>query len=49
MYKIYFTEQALNDLDKLKSDGLSGKVKVLLDVVRENPYQCEDYSNVDAL
>ena len=49
MYKIYFTKQALNDLDKLKSAGLSGKAKVLLDVVRENPYQCEDYSNVDAL
>ena len=39
MYKIYFTKQALNDLDKLKSAGLSGKAKVLLDVVRENPYQ----------
>ncbi len=39
MYKIYLTKQALNDLEKLKSAGLSGKAKVLLDVVRENPYQ----------
>lgn len=39
MYKIYFTKQALNDLEKLKAAGLSGKAKVLLDVVRENPYQ----------
>ena len=39
MYKIYFTKQALNDLEKLKSAGLSGKDKVLLDVVRKNPYQ----------
>ena len=26
-------------MDKLKSAGLSGKAKVLLDVVRGNPYQ----------
>ena len=26
-------------MEKLKSAGLSGKAKVLLDVVRENPYQ----------
>lgn len=39
MYKIYFTKQALNDLENLKAAGLSGKAKVLLDVVRENPYQ----------
>ena len=39
MYKIVFTKQALKDLDNLKKSGLSSKVKVLVDVIRENPYQ----------
>ena len=39
MYKIVFTKQALKDLDNLKKSGLSSKAKVLVDVIRENPYQ----------
>ena len=39
MYKIVFTKQALKDLENLKKIGISNKAKVLVDVVRENPYQ----------
>ena len=39
MYKIVFTKQALKDLDNLKKSGISAKVKVLVDIIRENPYQ----------
>ena len=39
MYRIYFTKQALKDLDKLKTAGLSQKAKNLVDVIRSNPYQ----------
>lgn len=34
MYKIVFTEQALKDLEKLKSANISLKAKVLVDVIR---------------
>ena len=39
MYKIVFTKQALKDLDNLKKSGLSPKAKVLVDVIKKNPYQ----------
>ena len=39
MYKIVFTKQALKDLDNLKKSRISAKAKVLVDIVRENPYQ----------
>ncbi|MBO5176690.1 MAG: Txe/YoeB family addiction module toxin [Lachnospiraceae bacterium] len=39
MYRIVFTKQALKDLENLKKIGISNKAKVLVDVVRENPYQ----------
>lgn len=39
MYKIVFTKQALKDLEKVKKIGISNKAKVLVDVIRENPYQ----------
>ena len=39
MYKIVFTKQALKDLDNLKKSGLSSKAKLLVDMIRENPYQ----------
>ena len=39
MYKIVFTKQALNDLEKLKKAGISTNAKKLVDVIRENPYQ----------
>lgn len=39
MYKIFFTKQALKDLEKLKAANISRKAKVLVDLIRENPYQ----------
>lgn len=39
MYKIVFTKQALKDLDNLKKSGISAKAKVLVDIIRDNPYQ----------
>ena len=39
MYKIVFTKQALKDLSKLKSANVSQKAKILVDLIRENPYQ----------
>ena len=39
MYKIFYTKQALKDLDNLKKSGISAKAKALVDIIRENPYQ----------
>lgn len=39
MYKIVFTKQALKDLENLKQANISNKAKVLVDLLRENPYQ----------
>ena len=39
MYKIVFTKQALKDVENLKMSGISTKAKILVDIIRENPYQ----------
>lgn len=39
MYKVYFTKQALKDIDRLKASNISQKAKALIDFIRENPYQ----------
>lgn len=39
MYKIFYTKQAIKDLEKLKAANISQKAKVLVDLIRENPYQ----------
>ncbi len=39
MYKIVYTKTSLKDVPKIKSAGLDGKVKALLDIIREKPYQ----------
>lgn len=39
MYKIFYTKQALKDLDRLKASNISHKAKALVDVIRLNPYQ----------
>ncbi|MBO5247412.1 MAG: Txe/YoeB family addiction module toxin [Eubacterium sp.] len=39
MYKIVYTKQALKDLENLKKSGISNKAKVLVDVIKVNPYQ----------
>ena len=39
MYKIVFTRQALKDLEKLKKSSVVSKAKVLINIIRQNPYQ----------
>ena len=39
MYRIYYTKQAMKDLENLNAANISQKVKILVDLVRENPYQ----------
>ena len=39
MYSISFTKKAINDIPRLKASKLENKAKVLIDLLRENPYQ----------
>lgn len=39
MYKIVYRNQVVKDIPKIKSIGLSEKVKRLIEVIKENPYQ----------
>ena len=39
MYQIYFTKAALKQLPNLKAAKLDGKVKALIEILKENPYQ----------
>ena len=39
MYSIVYTRRAKSDIAKLKTAGLDKKVKSLIDLLRENPYQ----------
>ena len=39
MYKVYYTKQALKDIEKLKNANISQKAKALVKLIRENPYQ----------
>lgn len=39
MYKVYYTKQALKDIEKLKNANISQKAKALVELIRENPYQ----------
>lgn len=39
MYKIFYTKQALKDLDKLKSANIAPKARMLIDLIRDDPYR----------
>lgn len=39
MYKIVYTKAAVKDIPKLKAAHLDIKAKVLIEVIKENPYQ----------
>lgn len=39
MYKIEYRKKVIKDIEKIKSSGLDKKVKNLIDILRENPYQ----------
>lgn len=39
MYTIKYTKAAVKDIPKLKATHLDSKAKLLIDLIRENPYQ----------
>ncbi len=39
MWELYFTKQAKKDANKLAAAGLKEKATILLEILRENPYQ----------
>lgn len=39
MYKIVYTKKVVKDIPKIKEVGLAEKVKRLIELVKENPYQ----------
>ncbi len=39
MYRVVYTKAAAKDIPKLKGAGLADKAKVLIDLLRENPFQ----------
>ena len=39
MWRVVFTKQALKDAKKLSAAGLKSNAEMLLDILRENPYQ----------
>lgn len=38
-YNIIYTKEALKDIPKLKSAHLDNKAKMLIEVIKENPFQ----------
>lgn len=39
MYRITYAKAAIKDIPNIKAAHLDGKVKALLDVIRENPFK----------
>ena len=39
MYKIVYRKRAIKDIPNIKSAGLAEKVKNLVEILRENPFQ----------
>lgn len=39
MYKIIYTKNAVEDVQRLKSVELDKKAKILIEIIKENPYQ----------
>ena len=39
MYKIVYRKEAIKDIQKIKQNGLSIKVKNLIDIIKKNPFQ----------
>ena len=39
MYKIVYRKKAIKDIPNLKNTGLDNKVKNLIDILRNNPFQ----------
>lgn len=45
-YKIVYFKKAIKDIPKLKKAGLNNKVKNLIEVIKENPYQTPPYKKL---
>lgn len=39
LYKIVYRKKAIKDIQKAKSIGLDNKIKSLIDLIKENPFQ----------
>ena len=39
LYKIVYRKKAIKDIPKAKSIGLDNKIKSLIDLIKENPFQ----------
>lgn len=39
MYELYFTKQAQKDAEKIKEAGLKNKAELLLEIIKNNPFQ----------
>lgn len=39
VYKIVYRKKVIKDIPKIKSIGLGDKTKILIDLIKENPYQ----------
>lgn len=39
MYSIVYTKKAISDIPKLKNAKLDKKAKLLIDIIKNNPYQ----------
>jgi len=39
MYDVYYTKQAVKDLEKLKQAGLAAKAKKMIEIIKKKPYQ----------
>ena len=38
MNKLFYTKQAVKDIEKLKAAGLADKAKAIVDIVKSNPF-----------
>jgi len=39
MYEVFFSNQAIKDIKKLKQSKLNTKAKALVEIIKQNPYQ----------
>lgn len=42
-YKIVYTKKAIQDIKNLKSAGIDKKAKMLVELIKQNPYQTPPY------
>lgn len=42
-YKIVYTKKAIKDIKNLKSAGIDKKAKMLVELIKQNPYQTPPY------